>query len=55
MNESGTKKALMIVMVACAAVLLVGEARAKPLKVYIPAGQSNMEGQGVCRGHTEDA
>jgi alpha-galactosidase len=32
-------------MVACVAGLLAGEARAKPLKVYILAGQSNMEGQ----------
>ncbi len=39
------KKSLMVVMVAYVAVLLAGEARAKPLKVYILAGQSNMEGQ----------
>ena len=31
---------------ACAAAWLCGEARAKPLKVYILAGPSNMEGQG---------
>jgi alpha-galactosidase len=38
------KKSLIVVVIACAAVLPVGEARAKPLKVYILAGQSNMEG-----------
>jgi len=39
------KKSLMVVVIACAAVLPVGEARAKPLKVYILAGQSNMQGR----------
>ena len=38
------KKFLMVIVVACAAVLSAGEARAKPLKVYILAGQSNMQG-----------
>jgi hypothetical protein len=33
------KRALLIVAVACVATLLVGEAQAKPLKVYILAGQ----------------
>lgn len=39
------KKSLMAIVVGCVAGLLAGEARAKPLKVYILAGQSNMEGQ----------
>ena len=39
------KKSLMVVVVACVAVLSAGVARAKPLKVYILVGQSNMEGQ----------
>ena len=38
------KKSLMVVVVACVAVLPAGEARAKPLKVYILVGQSNMQG-----------
>ena len=38
------KKLLMVVVVACVAGLLAGEGQAKPLKVYILAGQSNMEG-----------
>ena len=41
------KKSMMIVVVSCVAVLLVGQANAKPLKVFILAGQSNMEGQGL--------
>ena len=39
------KKSLMVVVAACVAVLSAGEAQAKPLKVYILVGQSNMEGQ----------
>ncbi|MDP6636786.1 MAG: sialate O-acetylesterase [Phycisphaerae bacterium] len=38
------KKSLMLAAALCTAILVVGEARAKPLKVYILAGQSNMEG-----------
>jgi len=38
------KKSLMVIAALCTAGLLVGEAGAKPLKVYILAGQSNMEG-----------
>ena len=38
------KKSLMVVVVACVVGLLAAEARAKPLKVYILAGQSNMQG-----------
>jgi len=39
------KKSFLTVVVTCVAVLLAGEAQAKPLEVYILAGQSNMEGQ----------
>jgi len=38
------KKSLMIVVAMCVAITLTGAAQAKPLKVYILAGQSNMEG-----------
>ena len=43
-QESGMKKSRIAVVVACVAGLLAGESHAKPLKVYILAGQSNMEG-----------
>ena len=36
---------MVVVVVACVAGLLAGQAEAKPLKVYILAGQSNMQGQ----------
>jgi len=39
------KKSLMVIVAVCAAVLQTGKAQAKPLQVYIPVGQSNMEGQ----------
>ena len=39
------KKLTMAVAMACLAALLAVQAQAKPLKVYILAGQSNMEGQ----------
>ncbi len=39
------RKTLLVVLLAYVAALLVGEAQAKPLKVYILAGQSNMQGQ----------
>ena len=44
-QELGMNKSLMVVVVACVAGLLAGESQAEPLKVYILAGQSNMEGQ----------
>jgi len=39
------KKTLMVAVVACVAGLLAAEAQAEPLKVYILAGQSNMQGR----------
>jgi len=39
------RESLMVVVLTCMAGLPAGEAQAKPLKVYILAGQSNMEGQ----------
>lgn len=38
------KESLTVVVAACIAGLPAAEARAKPLKVYILAGQSNMKG-----------
>jgi len=44
-QEAGMKKSLVVAVVACVVGLLAGESQAKPLKVYVLVGQSNMEGQ----------